>query len=80
MARIVFLGRLADLAGVLEREVAATPATGFNGLLALLDPPLVEALRDEKVRIAVNGVLTPRPALAFGPGDEVALLPPVSGG
>lgn len=81
MARLVFLGRLEDLAGAAELEVKADT-------LAALLAGLPEALRGEvagaKVRFAVNGsVIAPGTDLAtvtLGDVDEVALLPPVSGG
>ena len=42
---------------------------------------LGEALRGEKVKVALNGtVLADKTALAARDGDEIALLPPVSGG
>ncbi|OCC24970.1 molybdopterin synthase sulfur carrier subunit [Croceicoccus estronivorus] len=77
--RIVFLGRLADLAGASERELAAP--LDWLGLLAGLEGELASAVSDAKVRLAVNGALLPDKAvLAASEGDEVALLPPVSGG
>lgn len=77
--KLVFLGRLADLAGAADQDVAAP--LDWQGLLAALPGPLGEAVRDERVRLARNGeLLADRTALAAGAGDEVALLPPVSGG
>jgi len=79
MAKLVFLGKLADLAGVSEREVAGP--LDWAGLLARLEPELAEAAKGAKVRVAVNGtLLADKGVLAAAPGDEIALLPPVSGG
>ena len=76
---IVFLGKLADLAGAAEMSVAGP--LDWTGLLAVMPGPLGEAVRGDKVRLAVNGELLPdRTALAAVDGDEIALLPPVSGG
>ena len=77
--RLVFLGPLADLAGRAEREVRAP--LDWPGLLALLEPELAEQVRTERVAVACGGrVLADRTALAARDGEEVALLPPVSGG
>jgi molybdopterin synthase sulfur carrier subunit len=77
--KLVFLGKLADLAGVPEKDVAAP--LDWRALLDALPGPLGEAVRGEKVRLALNGaVLADKTALAASDGDEVALLPPVSGG
>ena len=77
--KLVFLGKLADLAGASERDVAGP--LDWRGLIAALPGPLGEAARGEKVKLAVNGtVLADKTALAARNGDEVALLPPVSGG
>lgn len=84
--RVVYLGQLQDLAGRPDSEFASSSGE--------LDwPDLVEVLRnhvnqqiadaavDPRNKIAVNGVLQPdREGLIFVHGDEVALLPPVSGG
>lgn len=77
--KLVFLGRLADLAGAPETDVPGP--LGWAGLLAMLPGPLAEAVQGEKVRIARNGeLLADKSALAAADGDEIALLPPVSGG
>lgn len=78
-ATIVFLGKLADLAGAPEMQVTAP--LDWRGLLSALPGPLGEAVQGDKVRIAVNGdLLADKTALAANDGDEIALLPPVSGG
>ncbi|MBS0480616.1 MAG: MoaD/ThiS family protein [Proteobacteria bacterium] len=78
MARLVFLGRLADLAGSPEREVAPGP---LADVLAAMPRDLAVALLDERVRIALNGALvTGGEAVVLAGGDELAFLPPVSGG
>lgn len=78
MAKLVFLGKLADLAGAAEREVAPGP---LADVLAALPTALAVALLDERVRIALNGDLIAHPeALVLQGGDELAFLPPVSGG
>lgn len=77
--KIVFLGKLGDLAGQSEREVSGP--LEWATLLSLLPPALAEAVEGPKVRVAVNGALVAtKSALLAGDGDEVALLPPVSGG
>ena len=77
--RLVFLGKLADLAGAPEREVEAP--LDWGALVEALEGDLGEAIAGGKVKLAVNGaVLADKRTLAAGDGDEVALLPPVSGG
>lgn len=77
--RIVFLGKLADLAGADEKLVAAP--IDWAGLLDALPGPLGEAAQQDRTRIAVNGaLLADKASLHAEEGDEVALLPPVSGG
>jgi molybdopterin synthase sulfur carrier subunit len=77
--KLVFLGKLADLAGAPEKDVPGP--LDWPALLDALPGPLGEAVRSDKVRVAANGtVLADKTALAVGDGSEVALLPPVSGG
>lgn len=78
MARLVFLGRLADRAGASERDV---PAGALPDILAGLDPALAVELLGERVRLALNGRLVSDAAgIVLGDTDELAFLPPVSGG
>ncbi len=78
MLTLVFLGRLEDLAGA----VRAMPfVASLGGVIDVLEAPLAEALRDTRIRVAVNGVLaTHRASVALNDGDEIAFLPPASGG
>jgi molybdopterin synthase sulfur carrier subunit len=77
-ATLLFLGRLEDAAGTAELAVAAGP---LETVLASLDPQLAIALLDERVRFALNGTLIgERGDVVLADGDELAFLPPVSGG
>lgn len=77
--KLVFLGKLADLAGASEREVEAP--LDWSMLTEALDGDLGERVAGDTVKLAVNGtVLADKLTLFANDGDEVALLPPVSGG
>ena len=78
MLKLVFLGRLEDAAGA--PELMAAPVPDLEALIAALDPELARELRGPRVRIAVNGALVADRAHPLEDGDEVAFLPPVSGG
>ncbi|HOA48015.1 MAG TPA: MoaD/ThiS family protein [Novosphingobium sp.] len=78
MAKLVFLGRLEDLAGGPDRDVAPGP---LEAVLAGLPVELAVALLGDRVRIARNGeLITERGGIVLEEGDEIAFLPPVSGG
>ena len=81
MARVVLLGRLRDIAGWRERTLDPVPATlsDLRRLLTVEDAALGEALAGAGVQAAVNKTLT-RADPPLHPGDEIAFLPPMSGG
>jgi molybdopterin converting factor subunit 1 len=79
MATILFLGRLQDAVGT--RALTATLPDGIGDTESLRawlvrDHP---ALREASVRIAVNAELRSGNA-PVADGDEIAFLPPMSGG
>lgn len=76
---MVLLGRLADLGGAPALSLAGP--LDWAELKAALPETLSEAIDDPRVRAAVNGaLLADKAALRAGEDDEIALLPPVSGG
>lgn len=82
MARLLFFGKLGDLAGAREREMALGDARTVAALIDALgsgDSALGAALNAASVRYAVNEAMAPRDA-AIADSDEIAFLPPVSGG
>ena len=81
MAKVLMLGRLRDVAGWRERTLDVPPATlsALRALLAEEDPALGEALAGKGIQAAVNKALV-RTDAALEPGDEIAFLPPMSGG
>ncbi|MEQ5787048.1 MoaD/ThiS family protein [Erythrobacter sp. NFXS35] len=86
MIRFVYLGKLADAAGKSESQFASNSGDiDWPDILALLDDHvregLSDAVRDKRVKVALNGeVLADREGIVARHGDEVAFLPPVSGG
>ncbi|NBC36484.1 MoaD/ThiS family protein [Novosphingobium sp. FSY-8] len=76
-ARLVFLGRLADVAGAGALEVAPG---ALADVLAGLGDDLARALTGPRIRLAHNGALVDGAGLVLADGDELAFLPPVSGG
>jgi molybdopterin synthase sulfur carrier subunit len=81
MAKVVLLGRLRDVAGWREKALEPLPATllALRQRLADEDAALGEALTGLGVQAAVNKTLM-RGDVALNPGDEIAFLPPMSGG
>ena len=83
MARLLFFGKLADAAGARARDVPLSNATQTVGdLVAALgerEAALGAALQEKSVRFIVNEKMAARDA-AITDRDEIAFLPPVSGG
>lgn len=84
MAKLVFLGRLEDLAGTAELSVELRGSRSLVAVLEKLPDSLQSALISPKVRVAVNGRLVAADRLIgdvpIDDADEIAFLPPVSGG
>ncbi len=81
MARITFYGRLADFMGR-ERTVAiAQPITAHSLITRLAgdDTELAAVFANARVQLAVNEVIV-TPDFIVKDGDEIAFLPPFSGG
>ena len=77
--KVLFLGPLRDLAGTDTTELPAP--LDWPMLLSSVSPPVAEQLQAERVNVACAGrVLADKTQLQAQDGDEVALLPPVSGG
>ena len=79
MVTVVPLGKLADLAAAPSLSLQAP--LDWAGLKAALPEALAAVLDDPRNRVAINGaLLADKAALRAVEGDEIALLPPVSGG
>ena len=77
--RVLFLGPLGDMAGNATAEYPAP--LDWEDLLAAVPASVADQLREPRVHVACAGkVLTDKTSLDARDGDEVALLPPVSGG
>jgi molybdopterin converting factor small subunit len=80
-ARLVFLGRLEEQAGRAFDDVALDAPLGWTALLQRLAPGLAEIVSGDRIRIALNGALVgDKQGIILADGDEIAFLPPVSGG
>lgn len=81
----MFLGRLEELAGRSFEDLSASAPLDWTDVLGWLgdwySAELAETVDGEKVKIALNGALVAdKHALVLADGDEIAFLPPVSGG
>jgi molybdopterin converting factor small subunit len=82
MIKIVFLGKLKDVSGQAEFNIAA-PQTllGYLENLATAQPDLHEALTATGIRCALNlKLIANGQDCNLQDGDELAFMPPVSGG
>ncbi len=76
---VLFLGPLRDLAGSPQAEYSAP--LSWEALLAAVPAEVAQQLREPRVNVACGGrVLSDKSSLCAQDGEEVALLPPVSGG
>ena len=80
--KVLFFGRLADLVNEPESRVATEQGISAGGLYAQMmaeNPSLPSRESDASIKVAVNQSLTDWSHLLEA-GDEVAFLPPVTGG
>jgi sulfur-carrier protein len=76
---IVFLGRLREIAGVRQKQ--SEPGTSVSGWIGAQPRGLAEALTAPGVTIALNKQALSRGAdPVLQAGDELAFMPPFSGG
>jgi sulfur-carrier protein len=81
--QVLLFGRLKDAFGAafIPLPQGATTAAALREKLAEANPDLADMLRTKSVRIAVNQTLiADEAAVRISPSDEIALLPPLSGG
>ena len=79
MASVILFGRLQDLAGWRERRIDAASVSVLKSILTAEDAALGAELSGPSVAAMVNRRLE-RGDCALETDDEVAFLPPVSGG
>lgn len=77
---LVFLGRLEDAAGAPSLSLDVEKALSLSEIAERLDPAIAVAISARNVRVALNGSLVAPGAWTAKNGDELAFLPPVSGG
>jgi molybdopterin synthase sulfur carrier subunit len=84
MARLLYLGRFADIAGAREETIDLPPsAITLAGLKTWMDqrnPALSEAFTQAHARVAINQEIVRRADHPVRNTDEIAFLPPMSGG
>lgn len=83
--KILFFGKLADVSGASEWDMPAfdTPMSSddFIAMITSGNANLAEALKAPSNRLCVNQVLVPpSETVTISPSDEVAFMPPMSGG
>ena len=81
--QVLLFGRLKDAFGAASIALPAGVSTAASLRAALADqnPDLAEMLRSKSIRIAVNQTLiADEAATRISATDEIALLPPLSGG
>jgi molybdopterin synthase sulfur carrier subunit len=82
--RLVLLGRLRDHASASHGELVlpegVATLSALQDWLAAREPALADALLTVKPRVAINRSLVRDLSHPIRDGDEIAFLPPMSGG
>ncbi len=82
MVTVKYFASLKQIAGREEDQFdlsGETTVQQFGDIIAQTQPQIGEMVREKKIAIAVNQDVVPLDTLVHD-GDEVALLPPFSGG
>jgi molybdopterin synthase sulfur carrier subunit len=79
MARVLFFGRLRDVAGVAQVDVEASTLAQLRALLGADNPELARALAEPGTMVAVDMVMR-RDHGDLASDSEVAFMSPLSGG
>lgn len=77
---LVFLGPLEDVAGVPTMTLDIDGPVSLADIAERLEPELAVAITAAKVRLALNGNVVSAAEMRADNCDELAFLPPVSGG
>lgn len=84
MVRLIFLGKFGDVAPAALAEVALPgdvhTLDDLKGWVARQQPLLGEAMAATRTRLIVNQCVAHDLSQPVADGDEVAFLPPMSGG
>jgi len=82
--KLVFLGRFRDIAGPHLSEMTLPQGvrdlSGLKEWLAKSEPALAQALAGARTQYAVNQTVVRDPGHPIRESDEIAFLPPMSGG
>jgi len=78
--RVLFFSVLREMVGIRELDLAISGVTSANDLIAAIADKVPEVGEFAScIRLAVNGIYADSNTL-IRPGDEVAVITPVSGG
>ena len=81
LVKVVFFASLKEVVGHSELLISATGLGElWQAMATQIDGEAIQALRHDNVRIAVNQQLIIDAEIQFQAGDEIAFLPPVTGG
>lgn len=84
MTRVLFFGRLRDVAGHGERELDLPPeiatVSDLRAFVGKDDALLAEALSPRAIRVSVDQVICVNDDASVKGAEEIAFMPPLSGG